>query len=159
MSYTLTDPGWPRPNVGGLPVPWVAPVENLGEVSEGRRLASIGGAVCQVCGLSWSSPEEHGEAYALIRMSPVAQAALEPDKPISLVIGERVVIPLDGAVLHFHCMKLTLAMCPHIRERKDLVVVEVPANDADPVQDGDTLRPSYSSGDCIVPLNPPGGPS
>lgn len=154
MSYTLTDPGWPRPNVNGVPIPWVAPAENLGEVSEGRRLASVGGSVCQVCGLSFAAPDW---AYALVRVSPAAAAALEPGEPISLVIGDRIVIPLDGAVLHWDCMRLTRASCPHVRGRDDLVVVMVPANDADPVDDGGVLRPSYSSGDCIVPLV--GGPS
>lgn len=156
MTYTLTDPGWPRPNINGYPVPWVAPVENLGEVNDGRRLASTGGAVCQICGLGWTSPERDGEAYALVPMTSAARAALTPGEPISLVIGERVVIPLDGAILHWRCMRLTLAMCPHLRGRDDLVVIEVPANDADPIDDDGTLRGSYSSGNCIFS---PGGPS
>ena len=45
-DYQLTGAGWPRPLVPegnrnvGLPVPWVAPVQALSQVNEGRAMAT-----------------------------------------------------------------------------------------------------------------------
>lgn len=145
--YTLTAPGWPRPVVGGYPIPWVAPAEKLSEVNEGRRLASVGGSVCQVCGLSF---EYGADAWAFVRVPDVVQLTLESGGYLGSVLGSpRRVIPLDGAVLHEKCAALTAARCPHVRDATDLICVAVPANDADPMSDLDgTLRPSYAAGDC-----------
>ena len=146
-EYTLTEPGWPRPNIGGYPVPWVAPAERLSEVNEGRRLASIGGSICQVCGLSF----KYGAmAYGFVEMTPAVRG-LDPGAYLGSVYGSAAPVTLlDGAVLHIDCARLTAVMCPHVRDR-DLAMVEVPANDADPQIDFEgVLRPTYPAGDCKV---------
>lgn len=145
-EYTLTAPGWPRPNIGGYPIPWVAPAEKLSEVNEGRRLASVGGSICQVCGLSFG----YGDvAYGFIETGP-ALAGLELGSYLGAVFGSSTPITfLDGALLHMDCARLTAVMCPHVRDRANLVMIEVPANDADPQRDFEgTLRPMYPAGDC-----------
>lgn len=148
--YTLTDSGWPRPLVGGWPIPWVAPAERLSEVNEGRRLASIGGAVCQVCGEGWKWGEYArgfivvDRSFNLIPGDYLSENQAEPCKKVFF---------LDGALMHQRCARLTAAMCPHVKNRSDLVCVRVPANDAVPELDSSgTLRPTYPAGDVeIVP--------
>lgn len=146
-AYTLTDPGWPRPNIGGYPIPWVAPAEKLSEVNEGRRLSSIGGSVCQVCGLSF---DYGATGFAFVPVTDAVRAALELDGYLGRVVGSSArVVPLDGAVLHHDCARLTAVFCPHVKNRADLICIEVPANDADPVSDDEgILRPSYAAGDA-----------
>jgi hypothetical protein len=146
-TYTLTEAGWPRPVVNGWPIPWVTPAEKLSEVNEGRRLASVGGAICQVCGQGFPFD---ARAYMFVPDSDAVLAELSAGDYIGTTIGPAArVIPLDGAVLHRECARLTAARCPHVRDRGDLVLLEVPANDADPVFDDDKiLRPSYAAGDC-----------
>lgn len=143
-EYVLTAAGWPRPIVNGYPIPWVAPTTNLSEVNEGRRLASLGGAVCQVCGegfaygeeafaFTWADDDdklEIGQYLSEVRESP----------------AERVYF-MDGAVLHFRCAKLTAARCPHIRDATDLICIRVPANDADPTPVEGKFVPTYPAGD------------
>ena len=152
--YVLTAAGWPRPRVDGYPVPWVAPTKNLGEVNEGRRLAAVGGGVCQVCGLGFAYGED---AFAFTTLTQDGESeALREEVPLEfgdylseLLGSATLVMLLDGAVLHSRCAKLTAAMCPHVRDRKDLLCVRVPANDADPHprEDG-SMAPTYPAGDC-----------
>lgn len=125
-TYTLTDAGWPRPRrpIDGLPVPWVAPMENLGEVNEGRRLASVGGAICQVCGNGFNHGEEaygftdlelHGRTVPRdefpLEAGEFFDRLMQPDEPILL---------LDGGVLHELCARMTAALCPHVRDSGSL---------------------------------------
>lgn len=149
--YELTDAGWPRPRVAGWPVPWVAPTTALGEVNEGRRLASVGGAVCQVCGLGWGYGED---AFGFVSNEGIAD--LEHHQYLSGITvssGEPVYF-LDGAIMHWRCAKISAQMCPHIAGRSDLSCVRVPANDAEPGVDPVTHRlvATYPAGDCeLVP--------
>lgn len=150
-EYRLTDAGWPRPRVGGLPVPWVAPVTNLGSVNEGRRNAGVGGGICQVCGEGFPSG-----ALAFMFTYPPADwvGPLQPGEHMPCVTSEGGTdryIALDGAVMHYRCAKLTRTMCPHIRDDHHIVLVTVPANDADPLRDQyGILRPTYPAEDCII---------
>jgi len=153
--YVLTDAGWPRPRANGWPVPWVAPTHNLGEVNDGRRLASVGGAICQVCGLGWGYDED---AYGFVNGTQLG--ALEYHDYLSQITATPydVVYFLDGAIMHLHCARLSATMCPHIAGREDLACVRVPANDATPREDPATgsLVATYPAGDCeLVPWPAP----
>lgn len=145
--YVLTDAGWPRPRVAGLPVPWVAPTHNLGEVNDGRRLASVGGAICQVCGEGWQYGEQ---CYGFVSGDELA--VLLPGDFVSELDELNSASPiffLDGALMHDRCARLTAAMCPHVASRTDLFCVRMYANDANPAPDPVTrkLSPSYPAGD------------
>lgn len=151
--YVLTDAGWPRPRVNGYPVPWVAPTHKLSEVNEGRRLASVGGAICQVCGGGYSYAED---AFGFTTMTQYGEEVKRKDFPLEygdylseLLSSATLIMLLDGAVLHGRCARLTAAMCPHVRDREDLICVRVPANDADPQPRADgTMAPTYPAGNC-----------
>lgn len=150
----LTDAGWPRPRVEGWPIPWVAPTHNLSEVNEGRRLAAVGGGICQVCGEGFAygeealafttTPKRLGKAFTR------ANLPLEHGEYLSeLFAPATVIMVFDGAVMHRRCAKLTATMCPHIRDRDDLICLRVPANDADPQQhENGTYFPTYPAGNC-----------
>lgn len=163
-TYTLSDSGWPRPSTGRYPIPWVSPVENLGEVNEGRRLSSIGGGVCQVCGEGYA----YGDfAYGFTTLTEdgerreFQEVQIEVGQYLTEVLPPATVILfLDGALMHHRCAKLTAAMCPHVRDRKDLICVRVPANDATPRVDPDgEFRPTYPAGDVMcVPWPTPRRP-
>jgi hypothetical protein len=146
--YTLTAPGWPRPRFGGNPVPWVAPAEDLGQVNEGRRLASIGGGICQVCGLSFAYG---ADAFGFVEIIDEFRAKLTHGDYLSEVAPAPAdVFFVDGALLHLDCARLTAVACPHIAKRDDLICVKVSANDAEPQEDAaGTLRPTYPAGDCM----------
>lgn len=153
--YTLTDAGWPRPVFNGYPVPWVAPQEDLGHVNSGRRGATVTAAICQVCGEGYQYGEEaYGFAKFLIEGRESSTLLLEFGDSISELPGispiDKVRV-VDGAVMHWRCARLTAARCPHIvRNRHELVCVQVPANDADPELDDidGVVRPTYSVTDC-----------
>jgi len=155
-EYTLTRAGWPRPaNAEGYPVPWVAPEQNLSHVNEGRQLATVSGSICGVCGGDYdygddaygftSLEDEDGNITTDLPLEPGDALVELPDmKPERDFVGF-----LDGAVMHHRCARLAAARCPHIRGRKDLIMVRVPANDAT-VRDLDgKLRPTYSVEDAI----------
>lgn len=147
-NYELTAAGWPRPVVGGYPVPWVAPTENLAEVNEGRQLASVGGATCQVCGLDYAWAEQ---AYGFVFAGEEGLPEPEVGMFVSEIVGSssQPIFFLDGAIMHFRCAKLSAARCPHIAGRTDLWCVTVPANDANPrFDEKNRLRPTYPAGDC-----------
>jgi hypothetical protein len=110
----LTDRGVTRPRVGevldkpghpraGLPVPWVSPAETLKKMDEERRLATIWGKLCQVCG--------HGH---------------EAEDPVVVFLGGKLenkpeiddktmVETQSDAVLCPWCAALTLENCPGLR--------------------------------------------
>jgi hypothetical protein len=149
-SYVLTESGWPRPRVNDLPIPWVAPTRNLGEVNEGRRTAGAGGSICQVCGGGFGV----GDLAFMLTILPTDwQGPIRPGDTMPELSPDGLdrYQALDGAVLHDRCMKLTRTMCPHVRDRQDLVLVEVPANDADPLWDQDgRLYPTYPATECVI---------
>lgn len=162
-TYTLTEAGWPRPLYRGQPVPWVAPQENLGEVNDGRRLASVGGGICQVCGLGFAHGEE---AFGFTTTSfngvdvPRKHVPLDDGDALSEIMHpDTRVILLDGAVMHPRCCRLTAARCPHVRDNPYLLCVSVMANDADPIELDGLLRPSYAANQVqLAPWPIPGRP-
>lgn len=161
-NYTLTSAGWPRPRVDGLPVPWVAPTHNLGEVNAGRRTATCSGAICQVCGEGFAVGDDaYGFSVITHNDVEVAPLPLEFGDLLSDLVGESDLVSfLDGAVMHFRCAKLTARMCPHVRARTNLVCLRVPANDAFPHDFGNgKLEPTYSTTDCVYVPWPASGPA
>lgn len=151
-DYVLTESGWPRPRVNGLPVPWVAPTRNLGEVNEGRRVAGVGGGICQVCGRGF---EIEDDAYMWTYLPKEWVGPLRPGDSMPRPEEPFRYSAVDGAVLHERCMKLTKAMCPHIRDNHEIVLCWVPPNDADPLFDQDgILRPTYPAEACIIVRGP-----
>lgn len=160
-DYRLTGSGWPRPLApagtkdAGLPVPWVAPVTNLSHVNEGRAMATASASICQVCGLGYDYGDDgygftaleapDGKATTLLPLEPGDSLAELPGMdPVNDWVGF-----LDGAVMHLRCARLAATMCPHIRDRSDLVMVRVPANDATVREVDGKLRPTYSVEDAI----------
>lgn len=151
-TYTLTAAGWPRPRSGGLPVPWVAPAEALGEMNEGRRLATVGGAICNVCGEGFPAL---GDAFGFTAFTfdGVDQETLPLEFGTSVAELPEInpqdhVEFLDGAVMHWRCARLAATLCPHIAKRNDLVCLRVPANDANPRMVDEKLTLTYSVLDC-----------
>ena len=160
-DYQLTGAGWPRPLVPagnrnvGLPVPWVAPVQMLSQVNEGRAMATASAAVCQVCGLGYDYGDDAFGFTALQDPDgkPTIFPPLEPGDSLADLPGMDPVNDwigfLDGAVMHGRCARLAATMCPHIRDRADLICVRVPANDATVREVDGKLRPTYSVEDAI----------
>ncbi len=160
-DYQLTGAGWPRPLVpegnrdAGLPVPWVAPVQRLSQVNEGRKMASVGGAICQVCGLGY----QYGDDAFGFSSIEDPEGRFTTELPIDF--GDSLaeldgmdpvtdwVTVLDSAIMHEKCARLSAAMCPHLREREDLVMIRVPANDATVREFDGKLIPTYSVEDAI----------
>lgn len=155
-DYTLTKAGWPRPQYRGYPVPWVAPQEDLGHVNEGRRLASAGGAICQVCGGDFAYGDE---CYGFVNQPADFGKLKYGDYLSEVMTDENVVMPLDGAVLHWRCARLSAARCPHILHDTTLICVRVPANDATPMaHESGNMFPTYSVHDtAYVPWPTLGG--
>lgn len=159
-DYTLSGAGWPRPLApegtkdAGLPVPWVAPAQNLSTVNEGRQMATVSGSVCQVCGLGYAYGDD---AYGFTSLSdpdgtPRTDLPIEHGDALSDLPGMDPELDwvgfLDGAVMHLRCARLAAVMCPHIASRGDLICARVPANDATVREVDKKLRPTYSVEDA-----------
>lgn len=97
----LTSAGWPRPVIGGLPIPWVSPPDDLSQTSGARKEACASGAICQVCGLGYDDGEP---AFALVHHEGKVPA-----------IETVRVNTMDNAVMHLRCIKLALAFCPKLK--------------------------------------------
>lgn len=152
MSTTdvLTDNGWPRPRMGGWPIPWVSPAADLSEMDPARYNACASGAVCAVCGDGYPAG---ADAYALAltdRVDPLTD------------LSDGVLRPMDNAVMHERCLRLALAWCPELARKHAagaLVCVRVPANAAvvEPNEDGDGVRGVIDGARCeVVPMPPVG---
>ncbi len=160
-DYTLSGAGWPRPLApegtkdAGLPVPWVAPAQNLSRVNEGRQMATASASICQVCGLGYGYGDDAFGFTALTNPDgePTIFPPLEPGSSLAELPGMDPETDwvgfLDGAVMHHRCAKLAAVMCPHIAGRDDLICVRVPANDATVREVDKKLRPTYSVEDAI----------
>lgn len=98
----LTRAGWPRPIIGGLPIPWVSPSDRLSEMDPARVTACASGAICAVCGGDYDDDED---AYVLVKSA---------ERP--KVMADVAVHALDNGVLHRRCLLLALARCPKLRE-------------------------------------------
>ena len=137
---SLTATGWPRPIVGGWPVPWVSPRDDLSTMDKGREAACASGAICAVCGMGYGEGET---AFCLV---------MKPDHPI--VLADVEVQPIDNAVMHQRCAQLAVAHCPRLKALAagDLIeVVTVPAN-MGRVHIGDDAvpRPRFDGAECEI---------
>jgi hypothetical protein len=109
MSGTLTEAGWPRPIIGGWPIPWVSPVENLGTTSGERILETKEKALCQVCGVPFEDD-----------MQAVVFVTAESRKSHRQVdLAEVLCRAADDAVMHPRCAKLAAGRCPRLRQIQD----------------------------------------
>lgn len=117
---TLTRAGWPRPVIGGWPIPWVSPAENLAEMQGARLLAAASGAICAVCGCDYAEDEV---AFALVKESEL------PESPDGMEVQA-----MDGAIMHERCLRLAVGRCPRLRALRDageLQLVRTTGNIAD----------------------------
>lgn len=97
-ATAMTDAGWPRPIVGGWPIPWVSPADNLSTMDSEREAICSAGKICAVCG------EANGAtAYILIR-------AKNQPADLSSVRAQA----MDNGVLHRKCLMLALKHCPEL---------------------------------------------
>ena len=112
-ELTYTDVGWPRPIIGGWPIPWVTPAENLKQTDPDRMTEVVDYALCQVCGLG-HNPMSFVYFFVNLEVGPI------PDS-----LEDKMVQAMDNAVLHERCMKLATGRCPALRdliERSKLVM-------------------------------------
>lgn len=113
---TLTRAGWPRPVVGGYPVPWVSPSDDLASMDSQREVAAASGEVCAVCGGDYAPDELH---YLLVNEPPGPPPSPSP--------GHRVLArAMDSGILHRRCLRLAVAVCPRLlalRAAGELVVL------------------------------------
>jgi hypothetical protein len=132
----LTRSGWPRPIVGGWPIPWVSPSDELATMNQARLAAAASSAVCAVCGTDFAADEK---AFACVR----AEAAGNPKKH-----GVR---PMDSATMHRRCILLATSMCPTLKELREkglLYLVEVQHGQADiQIGKGKEIYCEYEVGD------------
>lgn len=134
----LTASGWPRPVVGGLPIPWVSPADDLSTMNAARAAACASGAVCAVCGVGY---DEGQEAFAFVRGE-----ALPADMSTGTVRA------MDNAIMHGRCARLALAVCPKLKSLVAgglLQIVRTVGNvaTATVVKDGE-LAAMLDGGDC-----------
>jgi hypothetical protein len=100
-----TEKGWPRPRspfYGGLPVPWVSPIDELKRTHPGRMAEVVENALCQICGLPH---EPDATVYLLVNEANV------PDD-----LETKWLQAMDNAVMHEQCFKLAYGRCPALRE-------------------------------------------
>ncbi|KFZ77132.1 hypothetical protein ED92_39345 [Amycolatopsis sp. MJM2582] len=96
--------GWPRQNIDGRPVPWLAPI--IGDrvawaaLNSGRLDEADQCWLCQVCGCSLAS---NPSAWIAVSQGEVAA----------------------GGAMHRRCMHLARTVCPELRNDQSYVFVEV----------------------------------
>lgn len=100
----LTAPGWPRPVIGGRPIPWAVRPGEFSALDPGRRQQALDERLCQVCGC-----EFEGSVYLLVGGAPPRRQDL-------------IVLSIDDAVLHLRCLRLALGSCPGLARVPDLRV-------------------------------------
>jgi hypothetical protein len=113
MREQLTHAGWPRPIVGGLPIPWVSPADSLSTMNQARVVAAASSTICAVCGVAFDRGES---AFACIKSDHVADPAKH---------GAR---PMDSATMHRRCILLATSRCPRLTALRGegwLQVIEV----------------------------------
>lgn len=98
----LTKTGWPRPIVGGLPIPWISPSDELSTVNPARSASCASGAVCGVCGEGFVDIEV---AWCFVRKETV---------PYDMSDGW--IRPMDNSVMHKRCAQLALKHCPKLKQ-------------------------------------------
>ena len=143
-TLPLTAPGWPRPVIGGWPVPWVSPPEDLSAMDAARKLALLDTRTCQVCGVCHNP----GDVVYMCVDTPVGADGLSVDRPEDATAA----VPMDEALMHERCMRLAVGSCPRLlrlqRESRLLVVSVVV--DGTFVRDDEQVVPL--DGMRVVPL-------
>ena len=118
---TLSAAGWPRPLVDGLPQPWIAPIGEFSQKDEHRQRRTAKGRICQVCGEKLT-----GRVFLCANVD---------DPNDHYPVGSRLphgvgVHAMDHGLLHRHCLRLALRVCPELKRlqsARQLAVCEVPA--------------------------------
>lgn len=105
-QYTLTDAGWPRPIIGGFPIPWVSPAENLGTTNGDRILATKGDLLCQVCGVQLDA-----ESVVFVDGGRASKRR-HRDTDFATVLCRA----MDDAVMHPRCARLAVGRCPRLQK-------------------------------------------
>jgi hypothetical protein len=113
-ELTLTEKGWPRPRTphyGGLPVPWVSPMEQLKRTDPDRMHEVVDHALCQICGL----PHEPNSTVYLFANEEV----------VPHDIAMKWIQAMDNAILHEQCFKLAYGRCPALRNLRMEYMLQV----------------------------------
>lgn len=104
----LTEAGWPRPIVDGLPIAWISLPDALGQTDPDRHRTSVLERICQVCG---EGHEPDGEIWLMVN-EPRREELPEPR-------DGKEALAMDDALLHPRCAKLALGRCPGLKELRD----------------------------------------
>lgn len=107
----LTEPGWPRPIIGGYPVPWVAIPDNLGRTDGERFIATKTDLLCQVCG------EAHGKHDEVVVFVGTGLQTKSGEKIDPTKAGDILIRCLDDAILHERCARLAAGRCPALKRK------------------------------------------
>jgi hypothetical protein len=103
----LTERGWPRPRIGGYPIPWISLPDDLGKTSVERREQVIRELRCQVCG---EGHEDDDEIVTFSRKQ--LDGRLWPS-------DEGFVLPMDDAIMHERCARLAAGSCPALKTLRE----------------------------------------
>lgn len=106
---TLTAPGWPRPWIAGIPIPWVSSPYEMGKTDGDRREWTKHERGCQVCG------EKHEPGAEVVAFLAGPLVSLEDDEK-ELVFPNLKVMAMDDAILHERCARLAAKHCPKLKE-------------------------------------------
>ena len=105
----LTHSGWPRPIIGGWPIPWVSPHSKLAVMSPTRTRRVLYNKLCQVCG----KKHEKGSLVYICVDGKDSYLSAE-----AVAFHDRYVVPMDHGIMHERCFRLALARCPKLKEKK-----------------------------------------
>jgi hypothetical protein len=104
-EYSSTEKGWPRPVIGGRPIPWVSPPENLRMTHPERMEEIVECGLCQVCG---EVPDREEDVYLLINLA----LGVPPE---GSDLAEKTLQAMDNAMMHKRCYELATSNCPVLR--------------------------------------------
>lgn len=111
MDNELTKSGWPRPIIGGWPIPWVSPHSDLAKMSPERTRRILYNKLCQVCG------KKHAKGSTVFM-------CLDSDKSYLSPYGQEFhnsyAIPMDKGIMHERCFRLAIAICPLLKAKREL---------------------------------------
>ncbi len=141
-AATMTERGWPRPHIGGWPVPWVSPAEDLSTFDLDRLAEVRDKLLCQVCG------EGHGPddtTYLLVK---------DDDAP-DVDISGKIAVTINDAVMHERCLRLAAGRCPQLgrlRATGKLRVIACPISAVAvyDIDDEEDPRLAADGADCTV---------
>jgi len=106
---SLTDPGWPRPIIGGYPISWVSPASDLSKTNSARHTQVLTEKICQVCG---EGHEFEDTVYLVINDE---QSVAGED------ITDKWAMAVDDGILHERCLRLAAGRCPRLKRLRSEV--------------------------------------